>query len=105
MAVTTGKLAQRLNAIAATWYTDPFRPNIQLQTFLQSLASHPNLTPRAVDAARALQVNAMQKKYPLSKKMLQPASTPKHYDRLLEGYHKSAQGIRRPWWKIFFGIW
>ena len=43
--------------------------------------------------------------YPLSEKTLKPASMPMYYQRLNEGYEKSAQGIGRPWWKIFFNIW
>ena len=43
--------------------------------------------------------------YALSAKMLQPASKPHHYTRLVEAFEKSAQGIARPWWKIFFNIW
>ena len=54
--------AQRLSKIAATWLTDPFQPNVQLRTFLQSLASHPNLTPGAVQAAQGLLDNSIQKK-------------------------------------------
>ncbi|TFK69769.1 hypothetical protein BDN72DRAFT_819631 [Pluteus cervinus] len=104
MSATT-RLAQKLNTIADLWVNDPFRPNIQLQAFLKSLATHPRLTPQAVQAARALKDNNAQKQYPLSKRTLQPASMPHHYDRLIEGYHKSLQGIGRPWWKIFFGIW
>ena len=105
---------------------DPFRPNVQLKTFLHSLASHPNLTPGAVQAAQGLLHNSSQKKvrtlackpplsirtdldgvkkYPLSNKTLQPASMPKHYERLMQGYEKSAQGTGRPWWQVFFGIW
>ncbi|KAF8918331.1 hypothetical protein CPB85DRAFT_77279 [Mucidula mucida] len=72
---------------------------------LGSLAQHPNLTPQAVDAAKALQDNVMMKKYKLSNKMLKPASVPHHYERLMEGMEKSAKGIGRPWWKRFFGIW
>ncbi|KAF4568351.1 hypothetical protein EYR40_010246 [Pleurotus pulmonarius] len=102
---TTSKLAQKMSNIAALWPKDPFRPQIQLKTFLTSLSAHPNLTPQAVQAARALKDNDMFKKYPLSRKMLQPASMPKYYDRLVEGFEKSAQGIARPWWKVFFGVW
>lgn len=43
--------------------------------------------------------------YALSDKILKPASMPHHYTRLLEAFEKSAQGIARPWWKIFFNIW
>lgn len=53
----TTMLAQKLNSIAGTWVKDPFRPNLQLHTFLQSLATHPRLTHRAVQAARALRDN------------------------------------------------
>jgi len=102
MATTVGAPLRR---IAATWPIDPFRPNLQLKNFLEALADHPNLTPQAVRAARALQDNEFQKKYALSDKTLKPASMPHHYTRLVEGFDKSAKGIGRPWWKIFFGIW
>ncbi|GLB44620.1 hypothetical protein LshimejAT787_1702470 [Lyophyllum shimeji] len=105
IAKAPAKLAQKMNGIAATWIKDPFRPNLQLQTLWQSLATHPKLTPQAVQATRALKDNEMYKQYPLSKKILQPASAPHYYDRLVEGFEKSAQGIGRPWWKVFFGIW
>lgn len=49
--------AQKLGRIAETWVKDPFRPNLQLQTFLQSLATHPKLSHRVVQAARALKDN------------------------------------------------
>ena len=122
----TAVLAQKLNGIAETWVKDPFRPNLQLQTLLQSLATHPKLSHRVVQAARALRDNDVYKEvcfsrepirltsdsdayyflqYPLSKKTLRPASMPAHYDRLVVGVEKSAKGIGRPWWKIFFGIW
>ncbi|PPQ68976.1 hypothetical protein CVT25_009161 [Psilocybe cyanescens] len=104
-APSTKILSQKLSAIAETWVKDPFRPNLQLQTFLKSLAAHPRLTPKAVEATRALRDDVMHKKYPLSARMLRPATSPLHYERLLEGFQKSAQGIGRPWWKVFFGIW
>ncbi|KAF6750790.1 hypothetical protein DFP72DRAFT_504835 [Ephemerocybe angulata] len=99
------QLAQKLGTLANTWVRDPFRPNIQLSEFLQSLARHPRLTPQAVQAAATLHKGEIKRTYPLSDKMLHPPSTPKYYDRLLEGYQKSQQGIARPWWKVFFGIW
>jgi len=99
------KMAQKLSNIAHSWIVDPFRPNLQLKTFLESLAAHPRLTPRAVTAARALQDNRMANKYPLSDKMLHPPSMPHHYDRLVEAFEKSAQGVGRPWWKVFFNVW
>lgn len=98
------QLSQRLSTIAGKWVQDPFR-HIQLSAFLESLAKHPRLTPQAVEAASALQNNIIFKKYPLSPKTLEPASVPLHYSRLVEGMEKSAQGIGRPWWKVFFGVW
>jgi hypothetical protein len=65
MAATTvvnKKLAQKLSAIAHSWVVDPFRPNLQLQTFLESLAVHPRLTTQAVSAARSLRDNDIAKK-------------------------------------------
>lgn len=115
--------ASKLRTIAAAWPTDPFRPNMQLKKLLESLSEHPRLTPDAVQSARALLENGVQRRvsisslcavlvvlepclqYPLSKKTLEPASMPKHYERLVQGYERSAQGIRRPWWQVFFGIW
>ncbi|KAF9048040.1 hypothetical protein BDZ89DRAFT_1007057 [Hymenopellis radicata] len=98
-------LSQTLTKIARQWPPYVLRSEIQFGRFLESLAQHPNLTPQAVDAATALQANVMMKKYQLSDKMLKPVSVPHHYERLVEGIEKSAQGIGRPWWKVFFGIW
>ncbi|KAH7882186.1 hypothetical protein F5I97DRAFT_1817490 [Phlebopus sp. FC_14] len=103
--MSASKNAQKLRAIAASWPADPFRPHLQLKTFFQSLAAHPNLTAEAVQATKTMLDNDIQKKYPLSSKTLQPASMPKHYERLVQGYESSARGVGRPWWKIFFGIW
>ncbi|KAJ6482898.1 hypothetical protein C8R47DRAFT_1133061 [Mycena vitilis] len=105
MAASTSKLAAEMARIASSCPIDPLRPHIQLQTFLKSLATHPRLTPGAVRAAQALERNEMHKKYPLTDKTLKPASAPLHYDRLVEGVEKSMQGIGRPWWKVFLGIW
>ncbi|KAF9234589.1 hypothetical protein BU15DRAFT_52460 [Melanogaster broomeanus] len=99
------KYAQKLSTIAAAWPTDPFRPNLQLKIFLQSLATHPKLTQDAVQSAKVLLENGVQRKYPLSSKTLYPASMPRHYERLVQGYERSAQGTKRPWWQTFFGIW
>lgn len=59
---STKQLSQKLVTIAGTWTKDPFRPNLQLQNFLKSLAAHPKLTPQSVEATRALRDNDMQKK-------------------------------------------
>lgn len=114
-------LSKTLDKIASLWAIDPFRPHVQCQTFLRSLATHPKLTSEAVEAARALQSNVMMKKvpssrdcssnvdlrsqFPLSEKIRRPASMPFHYDRVVAGMEKSAQGIGRPWWKVLFNVW
>ncbi|KAF8529387.1 hypothetical protein JB92DRAFT_2861831, partial [Gautieria morchelliformis] len=103
--MTTIPLGSQLVKIAKSWKYDPLRPTLQMETFLTSLAAHPKLTPNAVRAAQALQDNVAQKKWPASPKLTHPASMPEYYDRLLEGVEKSAKGIGRPWWKIFFGVW
>lgn len=59
---STTKLAQQLHRTAARWSVDPFRPHLQLGNFLKSLADHPQLTPAAVRAARALEEGEFQKK-------------------------------------------
>lgn len=119
---STKQLATKLGTLANSWVRDPFRPNIQMSTFLQSLARHPRLTPQVVqaiatlhrgDVKKAVRIVTLEAKneadnsvqYPLSDKMLHPPSSPHYYDRLLEGFNKSQQGIARPWWKIFFNIW
>ncbi|KAI0742698.1 hypothetical protein C8Q80DRAFT_1109542 [Daedaleopsis nitida] len=105
MSVPAASFRHQLQKIAANWPGDPFRPNVQLKTFLASLAEHPSLTPTAVRATRALRDDEFKTKYALSAKTLQPASMPHHYTRLVEAFDKSAKGIARPWWKIFFNIW
>jgi len=99
------EMRQKLSSIAATWHVDPFRPNLQLKNFLNALSEHPNLTPQAVNAARMLRRGEIQKHYPVSEKLLRPASKPLYYDRLSEAFEKSSQGIRRPWWKVVLGKW
>ncbi|KAJ7584842.1 hypothetical protein C8J56DRAFT_862378 [Mycena floridula] len=98
-------LGPKMAAIAKNWIHDPVRPHLQLSTLLESLAKHPNLTTRAVAAAGDLQNNMMFKRYPLSEKILKPASVPHHYERIVEGLEKSTRGIGRPWWKVVLGIW
>ncbi|KAI0052497.1 hypothetical protein FA95DRAFT_1553493 [Auriscalpium vulgare] len=99
------KLAHQLTRVAADWPADPLRPTLQLKTLLTSLADHPSLTPAAVAAVRALRQNRLARKFPIPEKVLKPASMPLHYTRLRQGYEKSLEGIGRPWWKIFFGVW
>ncbi|KAI0656296.1 hypothetical protein C8Q70DRAFT_1013671 [Cubamyces menziesii] len=105
MSAASSALRQQMQRIAAKWPEDPFRPNMQLKTFLGSLAEHPNLTPASVRTARALERDEFKSKYALSEKILQPASFPNYYTRLVEAFDKSAKGIGRPWWKIFFNVW
>jgi hypothetical protein len=56
------KVSRQLSSIAASWPADPFRPNLQLKNFFQSLSTHPNLTPKAVDAVDLLKNNAVMEK-------------------------------------------
>lgn len=60
--IANKQLAQKLSTIARSWVIDPFRPNLQLKTFLESLAAHPRLTTQAVSAARSLRDNDITKK-------------------------------------------
>lgn len=60
--MSASALRQRLSKTASSWPVDPFRPHLQLKNFLESLASHPNLTPRAVEASEVLSRNAIQQK-------------------------------------------
>ena len=69
MSAAGASLRQQLQKIAAQWPGDPFRPNVQLKTFLASLADHPNLTPEAVRATRALQNDELMKKVSLMIRM------------------------------------
>ena len=55
-------LAQRLLKVAKSWPTDPFRPNMQLKTFLESLSNHPKLTSKAVAATEALKNDVLKNK-------------------------------------------
>jgi len=55
-------LSQRLSSIAHSCIADPFRPNMQLATFLNSFEAYPRLTPRAVNAARSLYANELAMK-------------------------------------------
>lgn len=68
MSAPGSALSSQLRRIATNWPADPIRPNMQLKTFLESLAEHPNLAsrPAAVEAAKALQENRWMKKVSLA---------------------------------------
>jgi hypothetical protein len=127
-AMTTKTVGNQLQQLARQWPADPFRPHLQLKTFLESLSHHPSLTDGAVIATRSLLQNDLRHKvrrypyssacthghatfsrfrpqYRLGERMMKPASAPHHYDRLAEAFEKSSQGIGRPWWKRFFNMW
>ncbi|GAW01613.1 hypothetical protein LENED_003218 [Lentinula edodes] len=55
----------------------------------KSLSKHPKLTPEAVQAAQVLKNGQAKKQFPLAKEISKPASYPMHYDRLVEGLHKT----------------
>ncbi|KAH8823838.1 hypothetical protein DL96DRAFT_1670722 [Flagelloscypha sp. PMI_526] len=103
--IPAGTLGKELVKISQKWPQDPFRPHLQINTFLASLATHPKLTPNAVKATQTLLNGDISKKFPLSEKMMQPAAFPKYYDRMQVGMEKALQGIPRPWWKIVLRIW
>ncbi|KAH7101475.1 hypothetical protein BKA62DRAFT_830050 [Auriculariales sp. MPI-PUGE-AT-0066] len=94
-----------LRAIANSWPTDPFHPNLQMGVFLKSLATHPNLKQEHVNIVQALHSGVLAKRYAPSSRTLKPASYPTMYNRLMEGIEKSQQGVGRPGWKRFLGIW
>lgn len=52
--MTTKAVGNKLQKLAAQWPVDPFRPHLQLKTFLESLSHHPNLTDEAVIATLSL---------------------------------------------------
>lgn len=93
-ASATASLKLQLQKIAANWPGDPFRPNVQLKTFLTSLAEHPNLTPAAVRAARALQNNEYKTKVSVVKRV--PGSRDlymRHARSLGNGMNTRRQGL------------
>ena len=55
--MTTKTVGNQLQKLAAQWPADPFRPHLQLKTFLESLSHHPGLTDGAVVATRSLLQN------------------------------------------------
>jgi hypothetical protein len=76
LVMSTAKLSQKLSTIATSWPIDPFRPTLQLRLFLQSLSTHPNLTPNAIEAANALKENLIMKEvYFLSEQDYLPCGT------------------------------
>ena len=60
--MTTKVVGNRLQKLATQWPADPFRPHLQLKTFLESLSHHPNLTDEAVTATRSLLQNDLRHK-------------------------------------------
>ena len=60
--MTTKAVGTKLQKLAAQWPADPFRPHLQLKTFLESLSHHPNLTNEAVIATRSLLQDDMRHK-------------------------------------------
>jgi hypothetical protein len=61
-AMTTKAVGNQLQKLAAQWPADPFRPHLQLKTFLESLSRHPGLTDEAVTATRSLLQNDVRHK-------------------------------------------
>jgi hypothetical protein len=61
-----GALGKELFKISQQWPKDPFRPHLQINGFLNSLATHPGLTPRAVKATRILLNGDIEKQVRIS---------------------------------------
>lgn len=60
--MTSRAAGSQLQKLAAQWPADPFRPHLQLKTFLESLSYHPNLTDEAVTATRSLVQDDLRRK-------------------------------------------
>ena len=60
--MTTKTVGNQLQKLAAQWPADPFRPHLQLKTFLESLSRHPGITDEAVAATRSLLQNDLRHK-------------------------------------------
>jgi hypothetical protein len=56
---------QELKRLAQSWPKDPFRPNMQLPVFLDSLVDHPKLTPQAVKFVKDLKDDVLKNKVSL----------------------------------------
>lgn len=84
--MAASKYTQKLRTIAAAWPTDPFRPNVQLKVFLESLSTHPRLSPEAVRSARVLSEDGVQHKV-----------SPSLVVSFLEMNVRSTLCLKRPW--------
>ncbi|KAF8313863.1 hypothetical protein DL93DRAFT_2167662 [Clavulina sp. PMI_390] len=98
------RVSATLHQIAQNWPADPLRPTMQFSQVLSSLSTSPNLSVRAVMAARALSENRLKTQFPLSEKTTTPASTPLHYTRLVEGVEKAIRGEKRSFIERFFSL-
>lgn len=54
------RISPTLHQIAQAWPSDPLRPTIQFGQVLTALSNSPNLSVRAVMAARALSENTLK---------------------------------------------
>lgn len=84
----------------ARHWLGPFGGDVACTLLFSSVLSDRGMGVRGTDRCACPIIQ-----YALSAKTLQPASMPHHYTRLVEAFDKSARGIARPWWKIFFNIW
>ncbi|KAK9897104.1 hypothetical protein P389DRAFT_168818 [Cystobasidium minutum MCA 4210] len=108
---------QQLLKIAAEWPKDKIRPNHQfgeaIAKIAESRTAWATTSPSAgtqdakdgeamIGALTRLLNNRALHSYPLSDKVRKPASSPKHYDNLLQGLKRAEEGEQEPWYKSLF---
>lgn len=74
--------------IAKEWPFTKLRPKLQFKNLVQNIHDrsheHEQIAGKSVVALEALLNNKHFNNYPLSAKMLKPASAPNHYDKVLD---------------------
>lgn len=90
-------LSQKLSTLAGAWPQDPLRPNLQLKNFLKSLSTHPNLTPKAVEAAQDLQRDAALKKVCITARLAVDCGVTTCECVLIDRLSRSISYQRRRW--------
>lgn len=94
------------------WPNDPLRPYVSFEKMMRARLDAQFRTENPIwdekEAARQLHAlelllrDELKKKYPLSPKILEPASNPRYYTRLIEELERSAQNRPVSWIRNFF---
>ncbi|WVQ80252.1 hypothetical protein IAT38_002357 [Cryptococcus sp. DSM 104549] len=130
MATTASRVAQ-VKIAARSFPRTPLSEPVQISEALESIldrataasraitaegqkASAKELFPRATHAERDLEAMSASltrlkngdamRKYPLPKSILQPPNDEYFYTRARNAMVNAEKGIKRPFWKTFFGI-